>query len=88
MIAATVCVLVNEEVLYNFLPAHDENYKSLSPVVFLVQGIYNYAFAESLKFIDLGISSLQGKPQAGLIIFKERLGGQPASKLSFIKEIR
>ena len=88
IIAATICVQVNDQVLYNFLPAYDERYKSLSPIVFLTQGIYNYALSENFKLIDLGISSLQGTPQPGLIKFKERLGGKPESKLSFHKVIQ
>ena len=87
IIAATICVHVNRRVLYNFLPAHDERYKKFSPVVYLMYGIHHYAKNEKFKLIDLGISSVHGMPQAGLIKFKERLGGKAVSKLTFVKEI-
>jgi lipid II:glycine glycyltransferase (peptidoglycan interpeptide bridge formation enzyme) len=87
IIAATICVHVNRRVLYNFLPAHDEMYKKFSPVVYLMHGIHHYAQNEKFKLIDLGISSVHGKPQTGLIKFKERLGGKAISKLTFVKEI-
>jgi hypothetical protein len=87
IIAATIVVQVNNSVLYNFLPAHNEVYNSYSPMIFLMDRIYHYAFTNNFKFIDLGISSIEGKAQNSLIKFKERLGSIATSKLSFIKEM-
>jgi len=87
IIAITIVVQVNNSVLYNFLPAHNELYNNYSPMIFLMNGIYEYAAVNNFRFIDLGISSKDGKPQQGLIKFKERLGGKSTSKLTFTKEI-
>lgn len=88
IIAATICVMVNQSVLYNFLPAHNENYNNYSPMIFLMDNIYAYASLNNYSFIDLGISSVDGIAQSGLIKFKERLGGKAVSKLTFSKVIQ
>jgi hypothetical protein len=87
IIATTICIQVNQTVLYNFLPAHDVTYNNYSPMVYLMEGIYNEAAIQETRILDLGISSLEGELQSGLITFKERLGGIPKSKLTFLKVI-
>lgn len=86
-IAATICIDVNQKVLYNFLPASNEAYKTFSPMVYLMERIYVYAQNSGFRYIDLGISSIRGEPQSGLIKFKERLGGVPMGKFTFKKII-
>lgn len=88
IIAATICVQVNNLVLYNFLPAHNENFNNYSPIIYLMDGIYEYAYNKKFRYIDLGISSVHSTPQTGLIKFKERLGAKPASKFTFMKLIQ
>ncbi len=87
MVAATVCVKVKDSILYNFLPAHNSTFNMYSPMVFLMEKIYQYASENKIKFIDLGVSSINNNPQKGLIRFKERLGSISVSKLTFLKEI-
>jgi len=87
MVAATICVEVKDSVLYNFLPAHNSAYNTFSPLVFLLEQIYNYASVKAMEYIDLGVSSINNDPQKGLIRFKERLGSISFSKLTFLKEI-
>jgi lipid II:glycine glycyltransferase (peptidoglycan interpeptide bridge formation enzyme) len=87
MVAATVCVKVKDSILYNFLPAHDSLYNMYSPMVFLMEKIYQYTSENKIKYIDLGVSSINNNPQKGLIRFKERLGSKSVSKLTFLKEI-
>ena len=87
MVAATVCVEVTDSVLYNFLPAHNSAYNTFSPLIFLLEQIYNYASLKAMQYIDLGVSSIDNYPQKGLIKFKERLGSISFSKLTFVKEI-
>ena len=87
MVAATVCVMVKDSILYNFLPAHNSSFNMYSPMVFLMEKIYQYTSENKIKFIDLGVSSINNNPQKGLIRFKERLGSKSVSKLTFLKEI-
>lgn len=87
MVAATICVKVKDSILYNFLPAHNSAYNKFSPLIFLLEQIYKYASDHKIKYIDLGVSSINNKPQKGLIRFKERLGSKSISKFTFLKEI-
>lgn len=74
ILAATVIVKVNESVVYNFLPAFDRNYKNHSPLAFLTYELYNHFSNKGFSYMDLGISSINGNPQEGLVKFKERMG--------------
>lgn len=85
IIAATLVVSVNSSVLYNFLPASDEQYSTSSPMAFLIRHLYDYAAENHYQYIDLGVSSIRNQPQSGLITFKENLGGLPGIKFQLEK---
>jgi len=87
LIAAVVTVVVDEKVVYYFLPATDYQFKSLSPMVHLISYIFTYYQQQEYKLIDFGISSQNGVPQDGLIQFKERMGGIKSSRFTFQKEL-
>lgn len=80
VIAATIVVIVNDEIIYNFFPASAKAYNILSPMVFLDLGLYNYCISKGYKILDLGISTTYG-----LINFKEGIGGEPSLKFVFEK---
>lgn len=82
LMSAVIMVQVNEEVVYYYLPATLEAFRKESPMVGLIDYVVDY-FKSKVKYIDLGISSEQGKPQTGLIAFKDRMGGIMNSKRSF-----
>ncbi|MDN5203378.1 GNAT family N-acetyltransferase [Fulvivirgaceae bacterium BMA10] len=84
--AATIAVRVNDRILYNFYPANKLKDRTLSPIVFLMEGIYNYCQVHGYDILDLGISSENNTPQFSLIKFKERMGGIFSTKFSFIKK--
>jgi len=88
MVAATICVKVTDRILYNFLPAHDSRYNMYSPMVFLLDHVYQYAQKGGYEYLDLGISSLNNAPQSGLIRFKQRLGSQINTRFTFTKKIK
>jgi hypothetical protein len=88
IIAGTICVKVNNSVLYNFLPAHNESFNNYSPMIYLLSEIYKYSSNQNYRYLDLGISSVKSTPQTGLIKFKERIGAKSASRLTFIKLIQ
>ena len=83
LIAATVAVLVHENILYNYLPASPVAHNKLSPMVYLLDGIYDYCQSNTVNILDLGISSIDNQPQESLILFKERVGGKSTLKLTF-----
>jgi hypothetical protein len=86
--AASITVRVNEGILYDFYHDHDSAFDDVSPIVTLVAGLYEYCFEHSIQLLDLGTSSLNGKPNAGLLEFKNRLGGRPTPKVTFSKTLR
>ncbi|MBL7857902.1 MAG: hypothetical protein JNM57_09445 [Cyclobacteriaceae bacterium] len=87
MVAASISIRVRKNVLYNFYSSHAVAYDSLSPVVSLVEGLYQYCQGKSIELLDLGTSAQNGQPNFGLLDFKLRLGAEPASKLTFEKEL-
>lgn len=87
IIAATVAVFVHKNILYNYLPASSVAYNKLSPMVFLLNGLYGYCQSKGVRIMDLGISSIDNKPQEGLVLFKERVGGKATLKLTFQRNL-
>jgi len=85
--AASISILVNNTILYNFYSAHAKQYDLLSPVVRLMEGIYEYCQVEKIKLIDLGTSALHDRPNFSLLDFKLNLGALPTQKLTFEKNL-
>jgi hypothetical protein len=80
--SAVVTIEVASDVVYYFLPGTLESAKQHSPMVGLLAEIVKH-FSKSHTYLDLGVSSVEGKPQEGLITFKERMGGVRSSKSRF-----
>ena len=85
--AASISILVNKTILYNFYSAHAKQYDALSPVVRLMEGIYEFCQTEKIRIIDLGTSALHDRPNFGLLDFKLNLGAAPTEKLTFEKTL-
>ncbi|MFZ5970792.1 MAG: hypothetical protein ACOYXA_04295 [Bacteroidota bacterium] len=86
--AAAVAILTSHHVLYTFYYAHARPFDAVSPVVLLMQFIYQWAKKHRVQWIDLGTSHLDGEPNFPLLDFKLHLGAQPASKLTFEKVLK
>jgi hypothetical protein len=87
LIAGALSVRVSEDVLYNFYSDHDAAYDALSPVVMLIDGMYQYCVRQRIALLDLGTSALGDTPNFGLLEFKLRLGGAPSPKFTFTKSL-
>jgi hypothetical protein len=85
--AASIAIRVNKSVLYNFYSAHAKQYDPLSPVVGLMEGMYKFCQEGNIKLLDLGTSSLRGKPNFSLLDFKINMGAVPTPKLTFTKDL-
>ncbi len=83
LIAASVSIILNATTLYNFYHADALEYRTKSPLSALVKSIYEYCQANGYKFLDLGISSLEGKINEGLFTFKENLGAVKSKKNTY-----
>jgi hypothetical protein len=87
IIAASVVVLVNNQILYYFFSGDDLGYRKYSPTTFLVFNLYHLAVEKSFKFIDLGISTDRGVLNEGLYNFKKSFGAVDSFKLTFEKKV-
>lgn len=85
IIALTIVIHINDKILYNFYPADCEKYLKFSPMVQLIEGLYNFCQENKIEILDMGIATDKGVPNFGLIKFKENIGAQPSLKLSFKK---
>lgn len=84
--ALTVTIKINKKILYNFYPADSHQYKNFSPMVMLVKGLYDHCVKNGFKLLDLGISTVNSKPNYGLINFKKNIGAESSLKLTFRKD--
>lgn len=86
---SALCIAVNvtSEVAYYYLPATSPMFRSKSPMVLLLSGMVNYYHEKGFKYLDLGVSSFQGKEQETLKIFKERMGAVTSRKPTLIKHL-
>lgn len=76
----TVAVRINDEVLYNFYPADNYDFRKYSPTVFLQVKLCEEAKKEGYKYFDLGTGTEDGLPNKGLITFKKRMGAEESEK--------
>ena len=83
MVAVSVCIHVNEEVLYDFYHGDDLEWRKHSPVVPLISGLYNYARTHGYSLLDLGTSTEEGRKNENLFDFKRHLGAVPADKKTY-----
>jgi hypothetical protein len=87
LVAATVMVRAGKLFWYNFLPATDPAYYPFSPMVLLLEKLYNFCQRREDKMLDLGIAEVQHAPQFGLMDFKQRMGAVATVKPVFSLKI-
>lgn len=84
IIAVGITIKINEEIVYTFYLADDENYLKDSPTIFLLSGIYEYFKAKNYKILDLGIATTKGILNEGLANFKRGVGGKESLKKTYM----
>ena len=83
-----VCVRVRHDILYAFLPADNPNYKTLSPMVMLIDHLYQYSQYAGISLLDLGPSlDANHAPKPSLARFKQNMGAITSPKMTFEIEI-
>lgn len=87
LISVSVSIKVNTEILYCFYIGDDLAYRSLSPVTYLINGIYQYCRSNHFRLLDLGISTDKGILNKGLYTFKKTFGSVDSPKLTFVKQL-
>ncbi|MBL3656489.1 hypothetical protein [Fulvivirga sediminis] len=83
LIAVAVSIKVSDQVLYNFYHGDDFKYRTYSPIVMVLQGVYNYCQKLQIRFLDLGISSVSGVLNEGLYAFKRNCGAEDGKRNIF-----
>ena len=84
LIAVVASVRVKTDLLYNFYHADELAYRQRSPLVMLLGEVYKFCQQENVKYLDLGISSVNGEKNEGLFRFKENLGCAVSLKKTFV----
>lgn len=85
--AACIALKVSDQVLYTFYYGHQKRYDKVSPVVWLMSGIYDFAQQNNFRCIDLGGTIVNGKMNRSLLHFKKSIGGVNSDKYYFEKVI-
>lgn len=85
--AAVVMTVPVDNIAYYYLPATNPAFKRLSPMVSLMDYIYHYYQTKKMDYLDLGISSVNGKLQESLFRFKARMGADATSRMLLVKNI-
>lgn len=76
LIAASILVKENENVLYQFAPAHLKTYNKYSPVVYMTAQVAKWAASKGFYWLNLGTSYLENEKNESLYKFKENLGAK------------
>jgi hypothetical protein len=87
MVAVGVTIKINNDILYTFYLADEENHLKDSPTTFLLSGIYEYSKLEKFKILDLGIATEKGVLNEGLVRFKQNLGAETSKKKTYFLEL-
>lgn len=82
MIASSICISINSDILYVFYWGDVQSNDSYSPITLLSSHIYDFAKENSYKIMDVGTSTMNGEPNYGLINFKRNLGFEESLKLT------
>jgi hypothetical protein len=82
IISCAIGVQVSEDVMYYYLAADEDAYRSYSPMTFLLDSMYDFACEKNMKILDMGISSSQGIVNEGLRWFKKSFGSLEEPKFT------
>ena len=83
LVAAAITVMITDKIRYVYMWADDAEYRLLSPVVALCNGIIEYSIAEGNSVRDLGTASEFGIINEGLARFKTNLGAIATNKITY-----
>ena len=82
--AASVCIRINDNVLYDISHGDNPEKRKHSSIVPLIQGLYYFARENRYSLLDLGISTVKGEKNEGLFNFKRKMGSAVSDKKTFV----
>lgn len=86
-VAAAIIFKVCDEVCQVVYWGDIDGYSDKKPMNYLSCHLYEYYYKEGIRVLDIGPSTEEGIPNYGLCSFKESIGCEVSSKVTFIKEI-
>ncbi len=86
LVAASICIVVSEQVMSVFYWGDSEGVQDYSPVVLLAADIYAHCQQAGIHLLDTGIATEAGTPNYGLMRFKRSLGFRESLKLVLAKD--
>jgi hypothetical protein len=84
MLAAAICLSLTARVLYVLYWGEADGMRNYSPVVLLANEIHKFCQDSGIEILDVGISTLNGVPNHGLINFKRNLGFSESLKVEMV----
>ncbi|MEO1255013.1 MAG: GNAT family N-acetyltransferase [Bacteroidota bacterium] len=81
--ALCITVKVTDSIAYYYLPGTSPMFRNQSPMVMLIDGMVQYYKEMRFEYLDMGVSSYEGKVQETLKVFKERMGAEETEKITF-----
>ena len=86
-IAAAVIFKVNKECYQVIYWGDIDGYEAKRPMNYLAYMVYEYYVNIGIKVLDIGPSTEEGIPNYGLCDFKESIGCEVSSKMTYMKKI-
>lgn len=87
LIATSVCIAVNDQILYDFFHGDKLSMRKFSPITVLLKGIIEFCQTGGFRLLDLGVSTDTAGINIGLQRFKHSFGSHDNQKLTFYKRI-
>jgi hypothetical protein len=87
LLAASVCVKVNDRILYDFFHGDKISARKLSPLTLLVTGLIDFCRKGGFRLLDLGVSTDSHGINKGLTQFKKSFGADTSQKLTYHKSL-
>lgn len=86
-VAAAVIFRVNDEIFQVVYWGDIDGYSDKKPMNYLSYHLYEYYLQKGIRVLDIGPSTEDGIPNYGLCRFKESIGCDVSSKVTYVKEI-
>lgn len=86
-VAAAIIFRVTDEIFQVIYWGDIDGYSDKKPMNYLSYHLYEYYCRKGIKVLDIGPSTEDGIPNYGLCRFKESIGCEVGSKVTYVKEI-
>ncbi len=85
LIASSICIDINSSVLYVFYWGDLPGQNNYSPITHLANFLYEQCMQNNKRILDIGTSTVDSIPNAGLVRYKLHLGCKPYLKTTLYR---